>query len=264
MRNKISNALIALLVLLALYKGANLLAKRTDPLPAVPQQNGYATLVEAGAKIQIPKADVASTTKEEILQTAEANREPLAKARQALRTEIGVPLEPSRKFIQQHAEDLKALKQLGTGMGLQCRAELIRGNTNAGAAYLVDMILLGQAMARGGIIADGVSGMAVELVGAESLANVVANVDDGFAKQAAGELQEAEKKRENAERLVATDQNWSHATFGLASRFTSSKDKQAQKENFQLNYMAAANETQKVIAQLLSRGSNVTVSGKKP
>lgn len=255
MRNKISNVLIVAALLLLMLKGANYLARRADPLPALPAPNGYEILLAEASKITLPGKDMADAKDEEIVKAAETNREPLARAREALRGPIAVPLKVAPKYVDEHAEEVKRLKRLGVAMGLQCRAEVLAGNTNAAAAYLLDMILLGQGMARGGIVSDAVSAHAVEAVGAASLGSLLSNLDQSFCKTAAQELERFEAKRETPKQMLINERNWAHASFGLVSRIgeMTTKAPGARKKQLLEYYEKTKARTQRLMIKLATR-----------
>jgi len=214
----ISRIVIAIAVLVLALKITDRLARRGSPLPAIPQANGYDTLLAVARTASAPQGDLADLGPEAIRQIGQTNREALGRLHDALRTETGVPLRIERGWVDKHAEDVKRLKRLAVVLGIQSKAELLDGSTNDSAKCLVDVILLGHALARGGILSDGINALAVETIGAASLRAQVPYLDAEFCRNAAQELERYEARREQPERILKTEKDWSAASFGLISR----------------------------------------------
>lgn len=120
--------------------------------------------------------------------------------------------------MDKHAEDVKRLKRLAVVLGIQSKAELLDGSTNNAAKCLLDVILLGHALARGGILSDGINALAVETIGTASLRAQVPYLDAEFCRSAAQELERYEARREQPERILKTEKDWSAASYDLISR----------------------------------------------
>jgi len=197
---------------------ADRLARRGSPLPVIPQANGYDTLLAVARKVSAPQGDLADLGPQAIQQIAQTNREALEELHAALRTETGVPLRLERGWVDRHAEDVKKLKRLAVVLGIQSRAALLDGSTNHSAKCLLDVILLGHALARGGLLSDGINALAVETIGTASLRAQVPYLDAEFCRNAAQELERSEARRERPERILKTEKDWSAASFGLVGR----------------------------------------------
>lgn len=214
----ISRIVIAIAVLMLALKMGDRLARRGHPLPALPQANGYDTLLAVARAASQPQGDIADLQPAAIRLLGQTNREPLSRLHEALRTETGVPLRIEQGWVDQHAEDVKSLKRLAVILGIQSKAELLDSNTNNAAKCFLDVILLGHALARGGILSDGINAITVETIGTASLRILVPYLDAPFCRNAAQELERFESRRENPERILQTEKNWSAASFGLVSR----------------------------------------------
>ena len=214
----ISRIVISLAVLVLAVKAADRLARRGGALPAIPQPNGYDTLLAVAGKVSAPHGDLADLGPDAIRQVAQTNRANLESLHEALRTETGVPLQIEPRWVDKHAEDVKKLKRLAVVLAIQSKAELLNGNTNNSATCLLDVILLGQALARGGLLSDGINALAVETIGAASLRAQVPYLDAGFCRSAGQELERSEARREQPGRILKTEKDWSAASFGLVSQ----------------------------------------------
>jgi hypothetical protein len=214
----ISRIIIALGVLVLALKGADRLARRGSPLPAIPEPNGYETLIAVAREVTVPQGDFADMGSEAVWQIAQTNREALEQLRVALRTETSVPLRTERGWVDAHAEDVKKLKRLAVVLAVQSKAELLDGHTNNSAKSFLDVILLGQGLARGGLLSDGINGLTLETIGWVALRTQAPHLDAEFCRSAAQELERGEARREQPERILKTEKDWSAASFGLISR----------------------------------------------
>ena len=125
----ISRILLALLVLVLVFRIADRLARRSDPLPTIPQPNGYDALLAIAREARAPRSDLADLDPQAIRQIGQANRQTLQRVPEALNAETGVPLRVESRWGDKHAEDVKQLKRLAVLLGLQSRAELLDGRT---------------------------------------------------------------------------------------------------------------------------------------
>lgn len=214
----ISRIIITVAVLLLAVQIADRLSRRGHPLPTVPDPNGYDILLTVARQVTTPPGDLADLGPEAIRQLARTNRESMDRLHVALRTETGVPLSVNPGWVDKHAEEVKQLKRLVVILALQSRAALLDGNTNGSAGFLLDTILLGQAMARGGILSDGINSLAVETIGAAVLRAQVPSLDAATARSLAQELERSEARREQPERILKTQKDWATASFGLINR----------------------------------------------
>ncbi len=213
-----SRVAITAAVLVIALRIADWAAHHAGPLPAVPQPNGYETLLAVGREVKAPEGDLADLSPDAIRGIADTNRRGLGRLREALRAETGVPLKTERGWGDRHAEDLKQLKRLAVVLGIQSKAELLNGNTNESARFMLDTIALGQALARGGILSDGGNALIVETIGTGSLRMLAPVLDAPFCRAAARELEQFEARREEPERILNAQGNWSAASYGLVSR----------------------------------------------
>jgi hypothetical protein len=214
----ISRIVVTLAVVLVALRIADRLSRRTGSLPPLPAPNGYATLLTVAHQVSAPSGDVAELSEDAIRQLNETNRHALAELHEALRVESGVPLSTERGWVERHAADVKALKRLAVLLILQSRAAMSDRRTNDAAGSLLDVILLGQALARGGILSDGINAVALETVGTASLRGLAPRLDAALCRSLAQDLERAESRRELPERILNTERTWSAASFGLVSR----------------------------------------------
>lgn len=218
MWQRISQISLGVLVAVLALKLTDRLARRTDPLPTIPIPNGYDTLLAIAGEVRMPHGDLTELDSQAIRQIGQTNRSALQRLSQALKSQTGVPLRTERHWDEKRSEDVKRLKRLAVVLGVQSRAELLDGNTNASARCLLDIILLGQAIGRGGILSDGINAITIETLGAGTLRGQLSHLDAETCRAAAQELERSESRREEPERTLKTQQDWSVASLGLAAR----------------------------------------------
>jgi len=260
-----SKIILAAVLLLIAIKLADRAARRTDPLPAVPEPNAYETLVDVARKVETPAGDLTDMSSEEIRKTAESNRKSIERLHEALRKEMAVPLSAKKGWGDEHASDVKKLKRLAIVLGIQSKAELLEGRTNKSAAHLVDVILLGQSLARGGMVSDGINSMVIETIGTASLRAQIAHLDAGTCRSVAQELERSEGRREPAERVFKTQKTWSIRSFGLIGRFGEAftgKSQGERRAEFIKRYSETTRRTRRLILLLAARAVELE-SGRK-
>ena len=214
----ISRIVLTLAVLILALRIGDRLTRRGNALPAVPTPNAYDTLLDEARSIMSPAGDTADLPVDALRQLAETNRAALGRIRPALRADSGVPLQTTPGWPDQHAEDLKRLKKLAVALAIQSQVDSKAGRTNEAAASLLDVILLGQTLARGGVLVDGITGLAVEMIGTASLRSRIPHLDAATSRQLAQDLERAESERESPGQIVKNERAWSNASFGLVSR----------------------------------------------
>lgn len=249
-------ALAALGILVLALKVGDRWVRHSAVLPEIPDPNGFAVLMEVAQKIQGPEGDMAEVSADKVREFATGQRGLLDQVRVAVRGPSGVTLEADPAWAEVRLGDLTRLKRLAVLVGLRSRADLLEGRTNAAARSWVDMILVGQVMARGGRKLEALSGMAVERVGATSLRAMVPMLDADTCRGLARDLEKAEEARERPDRILETERNWSLATFGLIAKggeFLGRRSEVKARETFLTRYHDTEKATRRLILALAAR-----------
>ena len=257
MWKSLCRVIVGVALLLLLVRVADRLARRAGPLPAVAQPNAYEELLKVAAEVKVPPRELAELGPDEIRELAAANAIRLERLRKALREETSVPLHTTRGWVDQHGRDVNALKKLAVVLGVQGKALMLEGKTSQSAACMLDVMLLGQAMPRGGIVSDGLQGLTVETVGMASLRALVPSLSADFCRSAAQELERMEGRREPPERILVTEDNWSARSFGLVDWIDGVVRRNAEAERdakFMSRYEEATGRTRRLILSLAARG----------
>lgn len=248
--------LIAVAVLLLAFRVADRVARRGAALPPLPEPNAYDTLLAAAHSATQPPSDIAGLSPDAIQRLVQTNQSHLDQVHAAIRTNSGVPLRTETSWGEKHTADLRQLKQLAVLLGLQSRAHHLQGRTNQAAAAMLDTVLLGQTLARGGLLVDGLTALAIETVGAASLRSQVPQLDAATCRSLAQELAQHEQRREPPERILATEKAWSAASFGLVSRLGGLVLRKAETQRhaqFVSRYHDTTRNTRRLILALAAR-----------
>jgi len=253
--------LAALGILVLAFKVADRWVRHSGSLPEVPDPNGYVTVLEVAHRIQGPEGDIADVSADKVREFATTQREALDQVRIAVRGPSGVVLEADPKWPERQLTELTQLKRLAVLVGLRSKAELLEGRTNAAARAWVDMILVGQTIARGGRKLEALSGMAVEKVATASLRSMIPMLEASSCRSLAQELERAEESRDTAERILETERNWSLAAFGLVAkvgeRVGAGSQVQARKQ-FLTRYRETERDTRRLILALAARSVSLS------
>jgi hypothetical protein len=253
---RISQISLGVLVAVLALKLTDRLARRTDPLPVIPVPNGYDTLLTIAREVRVPHGDLVELDHQAIRQLGQTNREALKRLAQALNAQTGVPLRLEPHWGEKHAEDVKRLKRLAVVLGVQSRAESLDGNTNASARCLLEIILLGQVMGRGGILSDGINAMTIETLGAGTFRGQISHLDAETCRAAAQELERSESCREEPEQTLKTQRSWSFASLGLVGRiadFSLRKDAVKRDAEFIRRHQEVVRRTRRLMVSLAAR-----------
>lgn len=197
--------LVGLGVLLVVLRFADRAARSGASLPPVPKPNGYDELVSAARAVQKPPTDFGEMTAEQVQTLAAQNRPAIIAARQALQTETRVSLGTKKGWQERHEGELQDLKRLAVALAVEAKSEMLRGQTNEAARRSLDTIRLAQAISRGGILADGINGLTVEMIGTASLQSLLSHLDGTFPLEAAQALEELDTRRETPGTIIATE-----------------------------------------------------------
>lgn len=184
----------------------------------MPDPNGYADLVEAGKRvIARPMSPDEELSQTELRAVVGANSDVLTLARAGLKRECKVPVEYSLDAAARHTDELSALKALGRLFRLEAQLAELERRTNDAAQVWVDMVELGQDVTRGGLLIDGMVGVATERVGLTGLKEIVDSIEPEAAQGIHSRLVALEKARESIETIIAHERRWSRRAGGLSA-----------------------------------------------
>jgi hypothetical protein len=142
------------------------------------------------------------------------NAEALSLARASLSHECRVPIQFSPPNSDEaHLSDLAGLKRLSQAFVAEGRfAEKQRRFGDAAGANL-DLIRLGNNLARGGILIDGLVGLAIENMGVAGLQKIIGRLDARTCREAAATLETLDAQKQSWTDILRQEQAWSRRAF---------------------------------------------------
>ncbi|HWH71992.1 MAG TPA: hypothetical protein VNT26_21700, partial [Candidatus Sulfotelmatobacter sp.] len=165
-----------------------------------------------------------------------------------------------------HAEDLRKLKRLGVLLALEGRAVMLEGRTNETWQSSLDLIRLGQALSRGGLLIDGITGMTLETVGTASLQAMMPQMAAADCRKAVQTLEELEARRSSSDQISQNEKIWSARRFGLVDRLGALTMRQSmlkRHSEFQQRYEEICRRTRRLELRLAARACELE-TGKRP
>lgn len=254
--NRIFQIIWVVGLLLLVVRLANWGLSRSRTLPVPPQPNGYEPLVLAAREVKSPSSDLAELSEEQIRKLAEENKGVLERARKSLAMDSGVTLDTKKGWQNQHNQDLKDFKRLAVAFAVEAKFHLQAGRTNEAAACQLEVVRLAGSVSRGGILVDGITGLALEAIGGASVQSMLPQLDGAFCREAALTLEKLQSTRTQPATIIATEQAWSRRQFGLVDVIGGWLGREAHKKRF-AEFSKKANEaaerTQRLMLRLAAR-----------
>lgn len=183
------------------------------PLAPLPEPNGYDDLVKAGGWVSPDVGNYGENNTEQLRELVSSNAAALSLARVGLSRECRVPVQYSLSYISNHLNDLAGFKMLAQAFAAEGRlAELENRPADAAKSYL-DLIALADKSARGGVLIDGLVGMAIEEIGRDHLQNLVSRLGAHVCRETATSLETLDSQAQSWDEIVQQENAWSRGTY---------------------------------------------------
>lgn len=153
--------------------------------------------------------DFSQMTAEELRSYLSKNQEPLELVRLGLRRECVVPTQNSMDYIQSHITNLASIKHLGRMLSAEARLAEMNMNHEEAARIHSEVIRLGDASSRGGLIIDKLVGIAIEHIGMEGLERKLSQLNKDSCLMQIRTLEDIEIHAETAQAYLEKDRQWS-------------------------------------------------------
>jgi hypothetical protein len=205
------------------------------PAKPLPNPNGYTKLVEAGRMLAGGSFDYKAMSREELQDLVGSYSNALALARAGLQEECRIPLQYSMAYLTVHMDELGGFKKLGQTLAAEGRlAELEERHGDAAKCYL-DVVHLGTEAGRGGVLIDGLVGMAVEAIGTGHLQALAGRLNAKTCRETAAALESFDAQRESWTEVMQQEREWSRRAYPglryrLATLFSRRSLKQAEEK----------------------------------
>lgn len=183
----------------------------TNQMPA----NPYPRLVELAERVLVP-ADLlefnAQTDLSELARVVAKNREILNDARHCLTPECCVPLTFEKDFFEKHSPELVRLRSLACAFRLDAELAQIDRQLEQVIDVGLDLLRLGNAIRRNGLIVDMLVASPVSLIGLDQLRKIRAELSQSQRAELLALLPQLEQEAEPIDTIIARDQQWEVAT----------------------------------------------------
>jgi hypothetical protein len=178
---------------------------KRDPGPPLPSPNGYDDFVKAGRLLPENAPDYSAMTVDELRSLFSTNQEPLRLVRLGLERECRVPTEKSVNYMDKHISDLASLKRLARFLSASGRFVEMEERYDDAAKIHLEVVRLGQASARGGLMLDKLVGVAIENVGLVELDRMHTHLSTESGHTAARTLEELEIGADSAVAFIVRE-----------------------------------------------------------
>jgi hypothetical protein len=217
MTKKTRNWLLALFIVafpFVLFWGFLILMEEPPPpLAPQPNPNGYDELVKAGKMLPDVAGEYDKMNREELQKAVSANAATMSLARSGLSNQCRVPIQYSESYINNHLDDLAGLKRLARAFAAEGVLAEMNGRTNDAAQSFLDTVHLGNETLRGGVLIDGLVGIAIDAIGTSHIQTLVTNLDTRTCRETASALESLDAQSQTWNEVLQQENSWSHATF---------------------------------------------------
>lgn len=217
MTKRTRNLIFALLILsfpFCVLIGFLLYDLPTVPPPKpLPSPNGYNDFVQAAGMLASNSSDYYEMNQEQLQTLVENNSNALQLARAGLEQQSRVPLQFTQAYSKSHLPELANLKRLAQAFVAEGKlAEMENRPADAAKSYL-DVIHLGVESAQGGVLIDGLVGIAIEAIGTDSLQKLAPRLDAQSCREAASDLENFIAQQQTWDETMQQEHDWSRRTF---------------------------------------------------
>lgn len=197
------------------------LTPRVETEAPLPNPNGYDDFIKAGALISGDTPYWPEISVEELRAMVNTNQPALSLTRVGLTKQCRMPPYSMTATTNNHLDNLAASKRVAHAFGAASRLALLEGRTNAAALLALDCIRFGAELPRGGVLIDGMVGIAIQALGRARLEESLPGTDAITARSVAAALEEIATRQESSTTLWKREAQWARAgRFGTVNFFT--------------------------------------------
>ena len=217
MTKKTRNWLIALFIVafpFVLFCGFLILMEEPPaPLAPLPNPNGYDDLVKAGRMLPDVADEYDKMNQEQLQKAVSANAAAASLARSGLSNQCRVPIQYSESYDSNHLDDLAGLKRLARAFAAEGTLAEMNGRTNDAVQSFLTTVHLGNETLRGGVLIDGLVGIAIDAIGTSHIQTLVTNLDTRTCRETASALESLDAQNQTWSEVLQQENIWSRATF---------------------------------------------------
>ncbi|MBI3852631.1 MAG: hypothetical protein HY298_20430 [Verrucomicrobia bacterium] len=176
-------------------------SRQLPPSPPLPSPNGYDDFLKA---TQVLTRD---------------NQEALKLVRVGLSRYCRVPTIYTESYMTVHLPELSSFKVLAQTLVAEGQLAENEHRTNDASVIYLDTMRFGQKLSHGGLMLDGLVGIACENVGFVPLKRLSASLDAKQCREVIQALEALEKNREPADEIMQQEKHWGSRTLGVKYLF---------------------------------------------
>lgn len=209
------------IIIVAVLAALVFLTPRVTPEEPLPNPNGYDDFTRAGVLVSANASDWNTLTIEDLRLTVATN-EPV---RQLIRNGLGKECRVVRYTLagtnSSHMDDLANHKRVAHAFCAASRLQLLDGRTNEAAILALDCIRYGHESARGGVLIDGLVGLAIQAIGLSRLEEALPGTDADTSRKVVASLEDVASRTELSADIWKREAQWARrGRFGSAGIFT--------------------------------------------
>lgn len=215
----LATAIVVVTVLAALI----FITPRTTPEEPLPNPNGYEDFAKAGALVSAGTSDWNSLSVEQLHQLVATNQPALELIRSGLTKECRVVpyMITAATNNNDHMSELTNHKRAAHAFCAASRLALLEGRTNDAALLALDCIRYAHESTRGGVIIDGMFGLAVQAIGRPRLEEALAGTDAETSRKVVAALDQVGNRRESSGEIIKREAQWARrGRFGSGGILT--------------------------------------------
>ena len=175
-------------VLIVVGLVAFLVFRPLPPLPSLPNPNGYDDLVKAAKVVTTNTAGYAKLSEYQLRSLVVGNAGALSLARDGLDKGCGVPVQDSEYGQRDRAGNYVKFRLLAQAFAAEGGLAELEHRPGTAVDSYADVMRLGVATGRGGILMDSMVGIAIESLSATGLQKLVNQVDAESCRKTAAAL----------------------------------------------------------------------------
>jgi hypothetical protein len=192
-------------------------ATTDEPLP---NPNGYDDFLKGAALASQQSGDWNTLSIEELRQLEATNQAALEAIRVGLTKDCRVVPYSMVGGTTTHMNDLANLKAAAQALCAANRLALLESRTNDAALLAVDCIRFGQESTRGGVLIDGLVGIAIQALGRARLEEALPGTDAATARNIGAALEGIITRQESSATIWEREAQWARAgRFGTGNFF---------------------------------------------
>jgi hypothetical protein len=179
--------------------------------PPLPSPNGYDDLVAAGTMVVGEPPDVRTASVDQLRQFVDANQAVIDRILLGLSRECGVPIEHSQGHIGAAMERMNHVRAAGRVLAAEAKLAVQEERIADAAKSYLNLVRLGNELARGGLVLDRQMGNAFERDGIAGLQGLRTRLDGELGRDVLGALVEINQRAEPVQAAIDREHDFQDA-----------------------------------------------------